>query len=172
MEAPDTEIRISCICPDPATHPDGDVVRLQWPLPFPTMALLNKTIRWEKSTREGGLPMPAALALLTELYLRHTLASWTLVEDGAPIALNEANVERYLMTVPTAAFEVADRADDLYSEIVLGPLIQRASPSSPGGPTERSTSPTKVNGAASKTSRQSSRSSSSNTETTGIVGTA
>lgn len=169
---PDTKVGIRCICPDPATHPGGDVVELQWPLPFPTMALLNKTVRWEKSSRPAGLSMPAALALLTELYLRHTIASWTLELDGKPIPVADENVEKYLMAAPLEAFEVADRADDLYSEIVLGPLIQRASPSSPAGPTEQSTSPAKANGAASKTSKRSSRSSSSNTETTAIEATA
>ena len=171
MEAPaPTEVRIPCICPD-KSHADGDSIGFLWPLDFSRMALINRTIRYEKTAR-AGLSMPAALAMLAELYLRNCITSWTLQEDGKPIPATEENVERYLMNgAPDVALDVADAADDLYSEAVLSPLVQKASTSSLAGATSESTSPPKANGAQS-IQKRSSRSSKETIPTAGIVGTA
>lgn len=70
-------------------------------------------------------------------YLTHQVAGWNLVdEDGRPVPYDPA----LLLSDWAAALVVGDKADDLYSEALLAPLVAAASTSSPGGPTGASTS--------------------------------
>lgn len=70
-------------------------------------------------------------------YLTHQVAGWNLVDaDGAAVPYDPA----LLLSDWTAALVVGDRADDLYSEVLLAPLREAASTSSPAGPTAPSTS--------------------------------
>lgn len=70
-------------------------------------------------------------------YLTHQVAGWNLLtDDGAPLPYDPA----LLLSDWTAALAVGDVADDLYSEVLLAPLREAASTSSPGGPTAASTS--------------------------------
>lgn len=168
---PEREIRIRCICPDPATHPDGDVITFPERLDFPRMAVLNRTIRYEKSMRPK-MTVPESLALLAELYLRHTLEAWTVVGPDAkgkirPIPIDQEAIETYLLSQPDVALDVAERANDLFDKVVLGPLVQRAKPSSETTSTGNGTSPSRPSGAA-PTRKRSSRSSISTIPTAAI----
>jgi hypothetical protein len=144
------EVRVRCICPDPATHPEGDTVELPERLTFHQLAIATKSVLWLKSQRPSA-DVPEWLALLSEVYLEHCLAGWSLQAPGAkgrlePVPLTPENVAIYLLTQPDVAFEVAAQADDLYSSAVLSPLLRMAESSSPAGPTGGSTSPKRANG--------------------------
>lgn len=119
-------VRVSeCRC-DGTPHPDGDVVYL-----FPTL------------TFDGGAAATAALResvgtpdldrVLGRSYLQHQVAGWNVVDDegrAVPFALdallNDWNLGRI----------VAERADELYSEDLLRPLVASVSTSSGRGLTD------------------------------------
>ncbi len=106
------------------------------------------TLRGEPSTpmgvaawavvREGG-DVADLQGRLTSVWLHFGIASWTFVdENGRPESISPENIERLLPF--TVGLEVADRADALYSDEVLRPLVERQKArSSPPTPTESST---------------------------------
>lgn len=75
---------------------------------------------------------------LVRAYLTHQVAGWNLVtEDGTPLPYDPA----LLLSDWETALAVGDRADDLYSEVLLAPLRVAVQKSLPAGPTGPSTSP-------------------------------
>lgn len=123
-----------CECPG-TPHGDGDVVYLDAELSAP-----------------GGMAAQAAISnhladqvtLLAELgrvYLRHGVVAWNLLDDaGLPLALTPDNVVAAL-PYGKGGREVADKADELYSEAILRPLTERLSSLSRTGSTVDTTSP-------------------------------
>jgi hypothetical protein len=137
-------VRVRCICPDPTTHAEGDEITLPDKLDFRQLSVCVKSVRILKATSPNA-DVAEILALLQEVYLLHCLEAWTLVEVDAkgkrkPIEPERDAITAYLLSQPDVAIEVADVADELYSEAVLVPLVGRASNSSPTSPTESSTS--------------------------------
>lgn len=122
-------------------HPDGDVVYLLAELPAPlgvrARSLLNEAIT-------GGMAPDEAEARLADIWLRVCVSRWTFVDDdGAPIPVTPENVVRALPYAKGGRL-VADKADDLYAESVLSPLVQRLGMRSRTGspaPSRRATSP-------------------------------
>ena len=140
-------VHIDCICPPrdgEIRHPDGDNITLRDRLGFRAV----EAIRTEVSI--FGLTEPDAafsdtLAIFSEGYVLHGIESWTLEEDGPkgkpePIAPSRANIRAYILDNVHVADVVSTAADAIYAEAVILPLLTRASSSSPGTPTPKSTS--------------------------------
>lgn len=131
---------IPCVCPpkaDGTPRHDSDEVTLHERLSFRTALAVRNVIR----LREDDEGTEEILAALTEQYLIHGIASWTLQDArGKPVEVNRASIATFLEEHPLEAFVVGDEADDLYSEAVVLPLLGRASTSSPPLPTNGSTS--------------------------------
>ena len=101
----------------------------------------------------GGMAAQSAIAdgiedslhlqeLLAEVWLRHGVVSWNLVdEDGTPVPVTRDNAVKALPYGKGGRL-VADRADDLYAEDILAPLVARLKTTSRRGPTNGSTSAT------------------------------
>ena len=101
-------------------------------------------------TFEGGARSDAVIAAhlergdtadlgraLSRVYLTEQVAGWNLTgEGGLPLPFAPA----LLLSDWEASRVVADKADDLYSEVLLAPLVTAASKSSPAGRTAASTS--------------------------------
>lgn len=152
---------VPCICPPLAggaiRHPDGDRIELRERLDFrSSLAAQNAVyvLRFEDPDASGG----DILAVLTESYLLSGIESWTVTgEDGKPIPATRANIREHLLTNLEVALLVAEKADELYRDAVIAPLVRAASASSQAMPIDESTSPT--NGSQGPTPNPSSRSS-------------
>jgi hypothetical protein len=85
---------------------------------------------------DGEVLVAEALSSATELYLLFGIESWTLVDEkGRPLPPSQANIRAHLLTQLDAAITVADRADDLYTEAVVLPLLVEAASFSQPTPT-------------------------------------
>lgn len=86
-----------------------------------------------------GAPDTATIiGALGRAYLIGGIVRWTFVDEkGDPIEVTPYNVAQLKEEI---VLPVADKADDLYSERLMRPLVARASKSSRNGHTARSTS--------------------------------
>jgi len=154
-------VTIKCPCPatsDGTPRHESDTVTLKDSLTFRERLALRQTIKWAKETDEDSTE-GELLAALTEGYVLGCIVSWTLVDEkGKALPPSRANIRDFLEAHDEQAMAVADAADDLYSTVVLLPLLVQASTSSPPSPTERSTSPKSNGQRHPKPSRQSSTS--------------
>lgn len=83
---------------------------------------------------------------LADVYLRYGIERWTFVDaKGEPEPVTPANIER-LLPYGNGGLEVAERADELYSNEVMRPLLERMRKPSDSGPTDASTPPTSDSG--------------------------
>lgn len=132
-----------CRCPG-APHP-VDRVALAPKAPIEVGAAVMGAIR-AAGSNEGMLHGLMARAFVLGI------RAWTFVDgDGHPIRADVTSegfgaLVDDLLPWANGGADVADRADDLYSEAVLRPLISRTSTRSPGGQTDGSTSPTHPSG--------------------------
>ena len=134
FDAEPVEVRLdACYCPG-SPH-EADLVYLA---PALSMA--------------GGMAAQSAIAagiddqirlqeMLAEVWMRHGVVSWNLEDETGPIPVTAANVAKALPYGKGGRL-VADRADDLYAEDILAPLVARLKNSSPRGRTNGSTSAT------------------------------
>lgn len=107
-----------CECPG-TPHGDGDVVYLAPRLSAPGgMAAQGAIV-------DGGTDSLRLQELLWRVYRDHGILDWNLLdEDGEPVPLTAANKEAAL-PYGKGGEQVADKADDLYSEDVLRPFLAR-----------------------------------------------
>jgi hypothetical protein len=125
-------VRMSdCRCPG-SPHPDGDIAYLRPYLLFEGgMEALRAMSRADGDVSLFG-------TLVGPVYIRHGVVSWNRLDDaGEPVPVTPEALAalRY-----EDAYELADRADDLYGESVIAPLARRIAKSSAGGRTGASTS--------------------------------
>lgn len=163
-----TTTRVRCLCPpDGSRHPEGEAITFRERLDFRTALLARKSIAWLKN-EDPDSGVPEILALLSEFYLLNCIESWTLRDaKGKPLEVSKTNIRSQVLA-STAAFDLADFADDIYTDQVLLPLAAAGSSSSLPSPTNGSTSPTPGNGPS---RRPSKRSSIANTRTVATAGT-
>ena len=131
-------VEIACVCP--GTPHERDTVNLREVMDF----VHGKALRYRVQLLEDAERADAALVLatLTEGYLLYGIESWTLVDaDGKPLPVSAETIRLALLSRPEAD-EVSDRADELYAEAVMLPLLRRAQNSSPPTPIDESTSAT------------------------------
>lgn len=127
----------ACYCPG-TPHGDGDVVYLA-----PELSMAGGMAA-QAAIVEGVSDSIRLQELLAAIWLRHGVVGWNLLdEDGQPVPLNADTVTRALPFGKGGRL-VADKADDLYAEDILAPLVQRLESISPGGRTGGSTSRTRT----------------------------
>lgn len=152
------DVRITCLCPlkdEAVRHPDGDTVTLRDKLDFHTVMTIRKS-RNTIVTEDDEIRLAQRLARFTEFYMLLGIVSWTLVDGkGKPIDVSHQAIRDYLFTSDQVEV-VSEAAEELYNPVVLLPLMDRASTSSPGTPTPDSISPTSTPPSPLKPSRRSS----------------
>lgn len=150
------EVTVACLCPGGTRHPAGERVAFRERLDFRTAAIARKSIAW-LNTEDPDASVPEYLAMLSEFYLLHCIERWTICDaKGKPVEVNKANVKTYVLSNQEAAFTLSEVADELYGEVLLAPLAQKASSSSPPTLTNGSISATSEPGTTPKRSRRSS----------------
>jgi hypothetical protein len=168
--SPAAEQAVACFCP--GNH-ETDTVTLKETLGFRELATARMVIRWAREA-DSTAGVPEVMGALLEFYLRHTIASWSCVDEkGKPLPVTPANVDRLLIENPAAAdqaLEIGELANDRYSIGIVGPLVREASRSSRPSPITRSTSRTK--GSSTPIPRPSKRSSISTIPTADTAKTA
>lgn len=136
-----------CGCPN-APHSDGDVVYLA-----PQLSMAGGMAA-QSAISEGITDSLRLQELLAAIWVRHGVVDWNLVdEDGDKLPLDPQTIAAALPYGKGGRL-VAERADELYAEDILAPLVQRLKNTSRRGPTGDSTSATPK-----PTSRQQRRSS-------------
>jgi len=132
----------ACRCPG-TPHGDGDWVELR---PSPTIDIGSAV--YAAVANVGDDPVQLQVEM-TRAFLRFGIVAWSFTDElGAPVPIQPRRPEfgdviSRLLPFSDGGFLVADRADDLYSEEVLRPLMTRLSQMrSPAGRTVGSTSPT------------------------------
>ena len=122
-------------------------------------------IKWEilVEKEKAGIDLPAGeiIGLLQEGYITYGVARWDL-----PVPLTRESVASEILGNVERASIIAEKADELYSEQVLLPLVRMGAKSSPPTSSNGSTSATTGSSAAPR--KPSKRSSISTTPTAAI----
>lgn len=156
---------IACPCPG-TPHSEGDIVELRPKLGLAAGVRLQQMI---VEARKAGGDAAVLTGALIETYLLVGVCGWTFVnQDGKPVPVNEDTIRAHLLDDFDRASPVADQADALYGQTVLGPFVVPRSKPSPATSTAPSTS---AKSAGSKKPRRPSRSSSTSTSQTGVTAT-
>jgi hypothetical protein len=141
-------------CPCEGTpHPDGDIVYLYPELSAPA----GMAVRGLMVEGASGIGAETFQERLGELWLKVAVASWTFLDDdGSPIPLTPENIVRALPYGKGGRL-VADKADDLYADSVVAPLVKQLETLSKPGRTPSSPRATSAsrNGTAKRRSRSS-----------------
>lgn len=118
-------------CSCPGTPHDGDVAELRPYLDYPGGAEALAAI----ASLDGDMGRMAEL--LGPIFIRRGVVAWNLTDaDGEPVPVTNDALDALRWE---DAYELADRADDLYGAQVLAPLVKRQSASSKAGRTAGST---------------------------------
>lgn len=136
-----------CGCPN-APHADGDIVYLA-----PELSMAGGMAA-QSAISEGITDSLRLQEMLAAIWIRHGVVDWNLVdEEGDKLPLDPTTVAAALPYGKGGRL-VAERADDLYAEDILAPLVARLKNTSRRGRTDGSTPATPK-----PTSRRSRRSS-------------
>lgn len=137
-----------CPCPGSPHTVESVVLMGELTLPVASAALAEM--------RTADPTIGAQQAALTRAYLPGAIIRWTFVEIDPedpkgvrvrPVPLTAEAVER-LLPWDQGGMEVAEQADDLYSERLMRPLVRRMARRSGTGPMESSTSQSLPSGSA------------------------
>ena len=166
------DVTITCPCPPKATgepRHESDTVALRDKLGFQAAMTIRKQMYVIKAG-DHEASTGEILAAMTEHYLLFGIESWSLVDGkGKPVPVSRAAIREFLELIDFETAELlTDAADGLYAELVLLPLVARASKLSPPTPTEGSIF--RRSGSSTKPPRPSKRSSTT-TSPTGATGT-
>jgi hypothetical protein len=111
---------------------------------------------------EAGADAIALQEMLARIWIHHGIVGWNLVdEDGDPLPVNPRTIEARL-PYGKGGRQVAERADDLYSEDILAPLRERLKKLLPLGSTASGLPQTSASEGSTK--KRPSRSSTATTE--------
>lgn len=139
------DVTITCPCPTRAgqtRHPDGDTVTLRDALEPIKVRAIRNAAGFVESSQSDALTVGEQLAMLTEGYITFGIEAWTLVDDkGRPVEVSRREIHERILSDDALLSAVGEAADELYSPVVLLPLLNRVSPSSPPSPTESTDSP-------------------------------
>lgn len=146
------EVRLDgCYCP--GTPHDVDIVYLA-----PSLSMAGGMAA-QSAMRDGFGDALRLQELLAEVWVRHGVVGWNLVdEDGQDLPLDPSTIAAAL-PYGKGGRMVAERADDLYAEDILAPLVERLKTTSARGRRNGSTSTPKPS-----TPKPRSRSSTATTE--------
>ena len=131
-----------CTCPD-TPHPDGDVAELRPYLDYPggaeALAAIRRAMDETTAAAEADPTLDAdamRTALMAEyavpVFIRRGVVAWNVVDDDGPVPVTRAALDALRWE---DAYELGDRADDIYGGQVLAPLVKRISTSSSNGRT-------------------------------------
>lgn len=125
-----------CLCPNPDRHPEGETVYFKDEIGFRELAAVDRAVALARQF-EAVEDDAEIWARVSEFYLLHFIERWTVTNKaGEVIPSNVANVREFLIKRhPLEALNLADRADELFSESVFVPLVLRARQLPPPGPT-------------------------------------
>jgi hypothetical protein len=131
------EVRVGdCTCPD-GPHPDGDVIYLA-PKPSLRLGLAAERILIEA----GTAGTEATTDALMEAFVSHGAVGWNLEyingkgrPEPKPFAVAD------ILADWSVARLVAEKANDLYADIILRPFLEALARPSPTGQTDATTSP-------------------------------
>lgn len=127
------DVTVACPCPG-TPHPDGDTVTLR---DKPTLMMGTTALGWAGQQASDGAP---STGHISEVYLTDGILSWTFVEeDGSPKPVNDETL-RWLLDDYALAYPVAEKAAEVYTDIIFAPLLAQISNSSRTGRTGASTS--------------------------------
>jgi len=131
FDAAPVEVRLDgCYCPG-KPH-DVDIVYLA-----PALSMAGGMAA-QSAIQDGMGDALRLQELLATVWIRFGIVGWNLVdEDGADLPLSEAAAA---LPYGKGGRLVAEKADDLYAEDVLAPLVARLASISKRGPTNGSTS--------------------------------
>lgn len=156
----------ACLCPG-APHADGDFVYLRPKLGLAAGIAVQKLII-EAKTADTPLSEADLTGALAEGYLLYGVAEWTFT-NGSAIPVTHDTIREHLLSDFERAEAAADKADDLYMNPVIAPLLKKARTLSQAMSKNGSTSATR-NGSP-KRQKPSKRSSTSTTQTDGTAAT-
>lgn len=138
------DVTIPCPCPEKDGEPRHaeDTVKLRDRLDFRGGVTIRKALGI-LYTEDPDAGMADVLAVLAEQYLLLGVESWTLVDDkGDPVPADKPAIRAFMDAHAELAMDLGNKADDLYHEQVLLPLLTRGLTSLPDTPTDESTSAT------------------------------
>lgn len=122
-------VEVPCRCPIPEPH-EFDTVYLRPRLGLAGGVAVQRAVNDFLLTNERRRE-DVALGSLVENYLIWGVAAWTLVDEhNKPLEVKPDTLQEQLIDDFERAKAVADKADELYKEPVLGPLVRRTSSSS------------------------------------------
>jgi hypothetical protein len=117
-----------CACPG-TPHTDGDTVTFRDQLDFSANARAVGLIFSGEGEPNSTKAWP--------VYLHEGPIAWNLLdEDGEPVLLTRDALDALEFA---DQYEIADRADDIYRDTVLAPLVRRMNALSKAGPTPKLT---------------------------------
>lgn len=135
---------IRCICPPKAggqPRHDHDTVTLREKMDFRSSIAIRNALALEAND-EGNVDMADLLAILTERFILYGIERWTIVDaKGQAVPVSHDAIRRLILEDIDIATDIGDAADERYREAVMLPLARRGQTSSPGSPTNGSTSP-------------------------------
>lgn len=128
-------------------HPDGDTVTLR-----PKAGLEMGLAATGALRRSGGRPGDIQAAL-GAVFLRYGISAWSFHDKDGPVPFSPELIDQWLPW-DQGGFEVADKADALYGDTVLAPLLKRSAPSPVPTVAPVSTTPSLPSGVSPRTSRK------------------
>ncbi len=137
---------ITCACPPKAEgeprHPGGDIINLREKLDSRSALAMRWSVIQLKAD-DPDASVAEILGVMSEQYMLHGIESWTLVDEaGKPLPCTKAHVRTHILSRDLSdIMPIVEEADELYMGIVILPLAEGASTSSPDTPTDASTSP-------------------------------
>ena len=156
---------VECPCPG-KPHSEGDIVELRDRLGLAAGARLQHLLIASRTNEDNAAEVTGHLV---EAYLLVGVCGWTFVDEaGKPVPVTEDNVRSILLEDFGLAYPVAEKADELYHQAVIGPLLNGASKPSRTTSTDASTSARE--GGSAKPPKRSKPSSTSTTQT-GVTAT-
>lgn len=140
----------ACRCsggPHAPLHPDGDTVSLR-----PKAGLEMGLAATGALRRSGGRPGDIQAAL-GAVYLRYGITGWSFTDADGPVPFSPDVLDHWLPW-DNGGYEVADKADELYGDTVLAPLLKRSAPSPQPTVAPASITPSLPSGEPPRTSRK------------------
>lgn len=132
----------ACLCPG-TPHADGDFVYLRPKLSLASGIILQEPVNdWLQVPTAQRPGQEFMRAELSERYLTLGIAEWNIEDEAGVIPVNSATIRIHLLDDYFRSQAVADKADDLYSEVALDPLRKLVAASSAATSTNGSTSAT------------------------------
>lgn len=120
-------IEVRTVCPCEGTPHEFDTVRLRATLPLAQGVALQSYLS-ALSAQMSPLERADLNGKLAEILLLYGVESWTYVDArGQSIPVTEQVIRDKLLADFALATPVADTAADYYSEMIVRPLVERAS---------------------------------------------